>query len=62
MDCHSESASCFLSPCPCFGGVAAGVFRLLLETCAAGRPRLCLHVGEPWSRVILGAGSGIQHF
>lgn len=46
----------------CFGGVAAGVFMLLVETCAAGRPRLCLHVGEPWSRVILRAGSGIQWF
>lgn len=62
MDCPSESASCFLSPRPCFRGVAVGVFRLFLETCAAGRPRLCLHVGEPQSRVILGAGSGFQRF
>lgn len=62
MDCSTESASYFLSPCLCFGGVAVGVLRLLVKTCAAGRLRLCLHAGEPRSRVILGAGSGIQHF
>lgn len=62
MHCPSESASCFLSPHPCFGGGMVGVFRLLLETCAAGRPRLCSHAGELRSGVILGAGSGIQHF
>lgn len=36
--------------------------QVLLETSAAGRRRLCLHLGEPRSWVILGAGSGTQHF
>jgi len=62
MDFPSESATCFLSPHPCFRGVVVGVFWLLLETCAAGRPRLYLHVGESRFRVILRAGSGIQDF